>query len=348
MPGLDRLGSPLLCPSAFAAFLPLGVFLRDSETFGTEDKAKRMLARRIAQRDAGTLESSTSARVKIDVLAESYKLYAKNSAPKSYSWIELVWRVHLEPFFGGRVASRITTDEIERYRADRLTAGVKPSTVNRELTVLRAIFGHALKLGKISQMPRFPVKLAEPNPRTGFLTHEQYEALQTACKHTWLKALIAVAYNVGFRKSELLGLRVSQVDLKARTIRLNTGETKSSLGRTVVMTSDVHPLLAECVKGKQSGDPVFTWKNGRPVKDFRGAWSALCESANISVLLHDFRRTAVRNLIRAGVDRDVARRISGHETDSIFSRYNITVESDLADAARKLGMSRKLAAESAE
>jgi len=59
------------------------------------------------------------------------------------------------------------------------------------------------------------------------------------------------------------------------------------------------------------------------VKEFRGTWSALCESANISVLLHDFRRTAVRNLIRASVSRDVARRISGHKTDAIFSRYNI-------------------------
>lgn len=318
------------------------------ETFGTEDRAKRMLARRVAQRDAGTLESATDARVKIDILAESYKLYAKNSAPKSYWWIELVWRVHLEPFFGGRVASRVTTDEIEGYRDERLAAEVKPSTVNREVTVLRAIFGHAAKYGKLSRMPRFPDKLAEPNPRTGFLTHEQYEELQKACKHAWLKALMAVAYNFGFRKSELLGLRVSQVDLKARTIRLHTGETKSGEGRTVVMTDDVYPLLAECVKGKKPDDLVFTWKNGRPVKDFRGTWSALCDSANISVLLHDFRRTAVRNLIRAGVSRDVARRISGHETDSIFSRYNITEESDLADAARKLEISRRLAAESAK
>jgi len=318
------------------------------ETFRTEAQAKRMLARRIAQRDAGTLESSTDARVKIDVLAESYKLYAKNSAPKSYSWIELVWHVHLEPFFGGHVASRITTDEIERYRAERLAAEVKTSTVNREVTVLRAIFGHGMKYDKISRLPRFPDKLAEPNPRTGFLTHPQYESLQKACKHTWLKGLMAVAYNFGFRKSELLGLRVSQVDLNTRTIRLHTGETKTGLGRVVVMTADVQPLLAECIKGKKPSDPVFTWKDGRPVKDFRGAWSALCESANISVLLHDFRRTAVRNLIRAGVSRDVARRISGHETDSIFSRYNITEENDLADAARKLEISRKCAAEMAE
>src|SRR5262249_55822557 len=74
----------------------------------------------------------------------------------------------------------------------------------------------------------------------------------------------------------------------------------------------------------------------------------MCNSAKVEVLLHDFRRTAVRNLIRAGVSRDVARKISGHETDSIFSRYNTTDENDLADAAQKLEISRKLATENAQ
>ena len=76
-------------------------------------------------------------------------------------------------------------------------------------------------------------------------------------------------------------------------------------------------------------------------------WAGLsaCESAGVEALLHDFRRTAVRNLIRAGVSRDVARKISGHETESIFSRYNITEVEDLTDAARKLDSSKLAAAE---
>jgi integrase len=153
---------------------------------------------------------------------------------------------------------------------------------------------------------------------------------------------MAVAYNFGFRKSELLGLRVAQVDLKARTLQLRTGETKSGHGRTIVMTAEVLPLITACVQGKQPSDAVFTWENGDPVKDFRRAWESMCDAAGVQILLHDFRRTAVRNLIHAGVGRDVARRISGHETDSIFSRYNITDESDLADAARKLEIAAEL------
>jgi len=68
----------------------------------------------------------------------------------------------------------------------------------------------------------------------------------------------------------------------------------------------------------QPHDFVFTWDNGEPVLDFRAAWGNMCSAAEVSVLLHDFRRTAVRNMIRAGVSRDVAKKISGHTTDSIF------------------------------
>jgi hypothetical protein len=100
------------------------------------------------------------------------------------------------------------------------------------------------------------------------------------------------------------------------------------------MTEDVYPLIVECVKDSKPSDPVFTRNDGSPVEDFREAWSKMCESAKVDVLWHDFRRTAVRNLIRAGVSRDVARKISGHETESIFSRYNITDENDMADAAK--------------
>jgi integrase len=72
------------------------------------------------------------------------------------------------------------------------------------------------------------------------------------------------------------------------------------------------------------------------VSEFRKAWKAACEAAEKSdALFHDFRRTAVRNMIRAGVDRKVAMMISGHKTESVFERYNITDDRDLEEAMRK-------------
>jgi integrase len=68
----------------------------------------------------------------------------------------------------------------------------------------------------------------------------------------------------------------------------------------------------------------------------------MCKAAKVSILLHDFRRSAVRNMTRAGVSRDVAKKISGHQTDSVFSRYNITDENDLADAAAMIQVRREI------
>jgi hypothetical protein len=96
------------------------------------------------------------------------------------------------------------------------------------------------------------------------------------------------------------------------------------------------PKLSKCLEKKTSNDFVFTWENGDPVLDFREAWDKMCDAAGVQVLLPDFRRTAVRNMVRAGVSENVAVKISGHKTRSVFDRYDITNESDLTEAAKKL------------
>ena len=67
------------------------------------------------------------------------------------------------------------------------------------------------------------------------------------------------------------------------------------------MTEDVYQRLLPCVKDKRPDDALFTWGDGSPVRDFRVAWSKMCKAAKVPILLHDFRRSAIRNMIRAGV-----------------------------------------------
>ena len=135
---------------------------------------------------------------------------------------------------------------------------------------------------------------------------------------------------------------MNQIDPINRTIRLNPGETKNDEGRMAVMTDEVHTLISACVAGKRSDDYVLTRNGNRPVKDFRERWDKLVADAGCgSLLFHDLRRSAVRNMVRSGIPEVVAMRISGHKTRAVFDRYNIVSERDLTEAARKLEMAQK-------
>lgn len=134
----------------------------------------------------------------------------------------------------------------------------------------------------------------------------------------------------GWRKSELLNLRVRQVDLKARTIRLDAGTTKNNRGRLARMTEEVHTLLTACIERKQPEDYVFTRGDNWRVKDFRKTWKDVCE------------RAGARNLRRLGLAENTIMAIGGWKTNAVFKRYDIVSEDDLAEAARRQDEKRRL------
>jgi len=204
------------------------------------------------------------------------------------------------------------------------------------------------------RVPKFKKHIVSEkgNERQGFVEEPQYRRMTDAAGPLWLKALMALAYNFGFRRGELLGnrkkgtepMRWKRVDMLEKTVTLVSGETKNKEGRTVVLTEECHMLLGALRRGKQPEDFVFTWENGEPVKDFRGTWDKLTETAGVpGLLFHDFRRSSVRNMIRRGVPQKTARTVSGHKTDAVFERYNIVSEDDIRDAARRIEEGAKAA-----
>src|SRR5215831_19616949 len=176
--------------------------------------------------------------------------------------------------------------------------------------------------------------------------------MDLATGRLWLQGLMALGYNFGFRRGELLGnpkkgteaMRCKQVDLLNNTVTLYSGETKNDEGRMIALTDECRMLPTELRRGKKGDDYLFTRKNGEVVKDFRGTWDDLTEAVGVpGLLFHDFRRSSVRNMIRRGVPQKTAREISGHKTDAILDRYNIVSPADIQDAARKIEEGAKAA-----
>jgi integrase len=221
---------------------------------------------------------------------------------------------------------------------------------HRELSLLQRAFmlGYEAQPRKVARPLRFH-RLAEAKPRQGFIEQKQYDALAANCSDLFMRTMLALAYSFGFRKAELLTLKVSDVNLLAGTLQLRDSKNGS---RKVCLTQDAKNLLAACVAGKSANDAVFTrGKGSKAVADFRGTWDKITLAAGVSGLLfHDLRRSAVRNMVRAGIPEVACMKVSGHKTRNVFDRYNITSERDLADAAKKIELSYRQAkvAESTE
>jgi integrase len=251
----------------------------------------------------------------------------------------------LEPWFRGRRMASLTTADIRAYVADRQKNGYANGTINRELSALKRMFTLAMQAGKLLAKPHIPM-LVERNVRKGFFERAQFEAVRNRLAPTY-QAIVTLAYYTGWRiNSELLPLEWHQIDRKAGVIRLEPGTTKNRDGR--VFTYAAIDELAATLDGlwarhealEKAGiitPLVFCRRQGQAIKTFWKRWTTAAVAAGCPGRIpHDFRRTAVRNLNRAGVPETVAMKITGHKTRSVFDRYDITSEEDLIEASRKL------------
>jgi integrase len=313
-----------------------GRAIRESSGSAKIRDAEKLLARRLAEVSQGTFIEPRDRKITVDQLYSALLDDYRNNGLASLEGTEQRWRKRLEKHFGGWRALNVTTEVLNRYVNWCREKKLSSATVNRDLAALRRAFRLGLRAGKIQRVPAFP-HLKEAAPRSGFVEEAQFRKLADHAKELWFRGLITTAYTFGFRKSELLNLRVAQVSLVDRTIRLNAGETKSGEGRLIKLTQDVFVLLQALVAGKSGNDHVFTRSDGREIRDFREAWAALCAIAELpGLLFHDLRRSAVRNMVRRGIPERVAMQISGHKTRTVFERYNIVSETDLAEAAQKI------------
>ena len=296
--------------------------------------AKRLRDQILGKKARGQFANRTVERVTcgelLDDLLEHARANLKPSTTRIFSWcIE----ANIRPFFGHLKASSLTTEKLKDYRRNRRAAGRAETTCNRELSILRI----AMNLGrkwtppKVDSIPYFPM-VKEENARRGFLTDQQYAKLRDELPD-YLKPLFITAYVTGVRLGELLVWTWDRVDFAQSFVTLHADETKSGYSRAVpIVKGDMRKWLLWSREHAEDCARVFH-REGEPIRQFRTAWKSACESAGVPELkFHDLRRTAVRNMRRAGVPQVVRMRITGHRTDSMERRYNIVDIEDIKTA----------------
>src|SRR5271157_118170 len=285
-----------------------------------------------------------------------YQRLGKTCGPINLTYIgpESAFCISVRPPYNARrqhgscvlqsVPADVTTDLCKRYIAWRQKAGVADSTINRTLAALKRMFHLATECTppKVQFVPYIPM-LQENNVRTGFVEAEARMRLEQACGRVgqWMLAMFEVGCTYGWRHGSLLKMRVKQVDPHANVIRLEPGTTKNKTGLEVTMPRRVRELVLECIKGKGPEDCLFTRANGTPVRDFRRSWTKACAEAGTPALhFHDLRRTAARNMRRGHISERVAMAVGGWKTTSVFHRYAIVDNEDIANAMDMLERSQ--------
>lgn len=243
---------------------------------------------------------------------------------------------HLRAFFGGWPAERIQADAIRRYQLQRRKDGAASASINRETSALSRMLQLAIRRGRLERMPFFPKRLQENPPRQGFFEHSEYLQVRSYLAPPF-QDVLDFAYYSGWRRNEILFLSWGEVDMQGGVIRLSPERSKTQTGRVLPISGPLGRVLERRRALTPVGESRVFQRDGLPVRAWRYALRNACAQANVPHrMLHDCRRTAARNLVRAGVPERVAMLLTGHKTRAVFDRYNIVNEQELLQAGERL------------
>ena len=351
--------------SLWCAYFLRGEEFRESTKTSDQEKAERYLERRLKEVGADQIGAAPfigpkQERIKIntllDALVDDYKLRRLDN-PQFRSHLK-----HVQDYFGRWRAVELTAEAIDKYIAAKLEAGYKPATINRSTQLLSQAFSLAIERCHLSKAPPIRHLSEKGNERQGFFADANFAAI-TERLPPYLRDFARFGYLTGWRKGEVASLRWEDID--GEVIRLRGVASKNEDAR-LILGGELAQLIERrnayrkvtTKNGVQLSAYVFH-RNGRPVGDFKKAWRSACVSVGlgrfvckqckkvlegtrckecqidgkyVGRLYHDFRRTAARNMVRAGVPEKVAMAVTGHKTRSMFDRYNIVNEEDLRNA----------------
>lgn len=305
-------------------------------------------------------------------IAEHYAPWAKANQKAGQATIDAI-RAVFGVLFDRELAS-LSPFDFERIKAARLKAGIKPATVNRDLSRVRGALSRAVDWGMLASHPLRTVKQAKgaDDSRVRYLSQDEETALRAALTereakrrqqresgNRWLEErgadprpvwpatgftdhllpMTVLALNTGMRRGELLGLTWADVNLQACTLKIAAGNAKSRKARHLPLNAEALDVLQRWHEQRPGAGLVFPSAGGGRLGSIKRAWETLCESAGIrDFRFHDLRHTFASRLVMAGVDLNTVRELLGHADIRMTLRYSHLAPEKLADAVAKLGL----------
>jgi integrase len=271
----------------------------------------------------------------LELVRYDYKVHRRASLYDVENRIDL----HLDPSMGHLPTGKVTSGIIKEYILERRHANAAAATVNRELAIIKRAFRLGTREGLVSSTPHIDM-LQEVNTRKGFFSDDAFNAVVEQSNEL-LKDILITAYRTGWRIDSIFHLEWRQVDLTEGAIRLYAEQTKNR--KDCYFPIDLFPELRSMLERRRrewKASPKTTrvfHRDGEPIKDIRKAWKNAKDDAGLpDRLMHDFRRTAVRNLKKLGYSDSEVMNMVGIKTLSMFLRYNITTEEDVWDRTKAI------------
>ena len=246
----------------------------------------------------------------------------------------------IKDHFGLKNALEIKPAMIESFQDNLLTKpreggkkAYKPATVNRMLALMKRIYNLAIREDMVEKNPCFKVSmLPENNARDRVISHAEFQAIISHLPK-YAEDIVTVAYYTGMRSGEIFNLTWDRVNLKEGYIDLTADDTKTSEPRRIYLNKTLLEIFSNVGKIRRiKHQNVFTYR-GNPLISIRSSFQDACKKAGIKDFhFHDLRHTFNTNMRKAGVDRSVIMKITGHKTMAMFERYNTVDSADARSA----------------
>ena len=315
----------------------------------TKDTARDALAARILERDTPPAPATPKT---LGEVAQDYLDFKRGKGKRSIRQDEQILTKLKARLGAGTLLAGLTAQRIAQYDRDRvvekskLGRPVTPSTVNRELAILRHLLRLAEEWGYIDKVPK--IRLArEPEGRLRFLAEDEIPRLLAACeaktpKSPCLLPIVTMALHTGMRKGEILGLTWERVDFARGVVRLE--QTKSGRRREIPMNQADYDALS-ALPGPRAEGYVFRKRDGRAWGNIRTAFEDACREVKVEDFrFHDLRHTCASWLVMKGRSLKEVQEILGHREFTMTLRYAHLSPDRLREAVASLeGFSTKSA-----